>query len=767
MSLTSDLISQFVKITNDNTKTKSETTVYGTMVEVDGTMFVKLDGSEILTPVTATANTKPGERVTVLIKNHTATVTGNLSSPAARLGDVENLEDAAEKITEFEIVLAKKVDTAELNVERGRIDELLSDNVKIRESLTANEADIDNLQATTLTVTEELEAAEANITKLQTDKLDAEIAEATFATIENLDATNLDVHNLEATYGEFASATADRLDAAEADINDLNAVKGTIENLDATYANIDFSNIGKAAIEQFFSKSGIIENVVVGEGTVTGKLVGVTIAGDLIEGNTVVAEKLVIKGEDGLYYKLNTDGVTTEAEQTDYNSLNGSVIRAKSVTADKISVTDLVAFGATIAGLNMTDGTLYSGAKNSVNNTTIGIYMDKHGQIAIGDADNYIKYYTDSNGDRRLEISADSLVFGASKKNVESVIRSETLKVGDGGNLLINGAPTSGDEWILNHGVTYKDGYFAVPAYTPATEGGRGDTVSQNFVNRIPFASAARNLKISCDIRDASGGNQTGKIAFWIRWKNAEGTQNWPSVFLNLDTLTSEWTHFSGVITIPADTRGDGFGIGLYTTSAFDIRCLFLEEVTDLQNVQTDVNSAINAANNTSERLSSAESLIAQLSENISMLVTDGNGTSLMTQTENGWVFSTSDIQKAVNDASENLSSLTDELGDVNSSVDILRQAVADLGVLAEYVKIGTYEDEPCIELGEGDSDFKLLITNTRIMFMEGTGVPAHFTNQSMHIKKAVIEDELQQGGFVWKARSNGNLGLVWKGVTD
>ena len=47
---------------------------------------------------------------------------------------------------------------------------------------------------------------------------------------------------------------------------------------------------------------------------------------------------------------------------------------------------------------------------------------------------------------------------------------------------------------------------------------------------------------------------------------------------------------------------------------------------------------------------------------------------------------------------------------------------------------------------------------------MEGSGVPAYFNNQSMFIKKAVIEEELQQGDFVWKIRSNGNMGLIWKG---
>jgi hypothetical protein len=90
--------------------------------------------------------------------------------------------------------------------------------------------------------------------------------------------------------------------------------------------------------------------------------------------------------------------------------------------------------------------------------------------------------------------------------------------------------------------------------------------------------------------------------------------------------------------------------------------------------------------------------------------------------------------------------------------------SIADLGVIGDYVHIGTYEGEPCIELGESDSNFKLIITNTRIMFMEDSDVPAYINNQSLNIKKAVIEEELRQGNFVWRIRDNGNMGLVWKG---
>ena len=88
MSLSSELISQFVKTTNDKKERKTESTVYGTTVEYNGKMYVRLDGSELLTPVSTTADTINGERVSVTIKNHMATVTGNFSSPAARVDDV-------------------------------------------------------------------------------------------------------------------------------------------------------------------------------------------------------------------------------------------------------------------------------------------------------------------------------------------------------------------------------------------------------------------------------------------------------------------------------------------------------------------------------------------------------------------------------------------------------------------------------------------------------------------------------------------------------
>lgn len=412
MALSHELISQFAKIVKDDKKQSSESTVYGTVVtDGNGNKYVKLDGSDQLTPLTdserpsadsTTASANEGERVSVLIKNHTATVTGNVSSPSVRSEDFKNLDDQVTDIKKFDIVIAERVQANE-----GYIKKLQTDKADVGD-LTAANAKITELETKKASV-EDLNAAKAEITDLKTTKLDAEVANATYATIKNLDATNANLENLDATYGQFQELATNKFTAIDADIKKLDTEKLSATTADAKYATIDFSNIGMAAIQKLFTDSGIIGDLVVSEGHITGKLVGVTIIGDLIEGGTVKADKLVVLGEDGLYYKLNTNGVTTTAEQTEYNSLNGSVITAKSITAEKVKVDDLVAFDATIGGFNITNNSIYSGAKESVTNTTRGIYLDKNGQISFGDADNYIRYYKMSDGTYKLEISADSI----------------------------------------------------------------------------------------------------------------------------------------------------------------------------------------------------------------------------------------------------------------------------------------------------------------------------------------------------------------------
>ena len=407
MSLDKKVIKDFVAAVNKKEETKTPTILTGTVHREGGTVSVKIDGSESLTPVSTVINVEDGERVTVIIENHKAMITGNLSSPAARGNEVEDLK----------VVLADKVSTAELNAITAKVGKIDGDVANFKETttekLTAQDANIKKIDGDVAnfkeTTTEKLSANEANI-----KKIDGDVASFKETTTEKLNANSAAIGSLDSTFANFKDATAEKFKANEASIEDLKTGKLSAKDADLKYANIDFSNIRKTAMEYFYAQSGLVKDVKIGDATITGELVGVTISGDLLEGNTVVADKLVIKGSDGLYYKLNTDGMSVEKEQTDYNSLNGQVIRAKSITATKIDVDDLVAFGATIGGFKIGQDSIYSGVKESVGNTTRGIYMDNDGQFVFGDANQYVKFYKISEGKYKLAIAVEDLFIGSS-----------------------------------------------------------------------------------------------------------------------------------------------------------------------------------------------------------------------------------------------------------------------------------------------------------------------------------------------------------------
>lgn len=260
----------------------------------------------------------------------------------------------------------------------------------------------------------DLEATNANIKKLQAE--DVKIT-------GRLDAAEGSIGNLQA---EDVKITG-RLDAAEGSIKVLDTKKLSAEDADLRYVNIDFSKIDKAWLQEFYAQSGIIKDLVIGDSTVTGHLVGVTISGDLLEGNTVKADKLVVKGEDGLYYKLNIEGGSTVTPQLTkemlQNGLDGSNIIANTITAEKVKVDDLIAFDATIGGFNIASNAIYSGVKSSVDNTTRGMYLGADGQMNFGDSNNYIKYHKDEKtGKYALEIMADHMIFGSTGTNVQDAI---------------------------------------------------------------------------------------------------------------------------------------------------------------------------------------------------------------------------------------------------------------------------------------------------------------------------------------------------------
>lgn len=445
MALSQDLINQFAKLTVKEEKPK-EVTVNGIFKVVNGEEFVQIDGSDILTPVNSTVEAETGERVKVLIKNHTATVTGNISSPSARSKSVQDLKDEVDEQGNTIKQLDNSIE------QQGNSIIQINNNIKQVENdiLQANNAI--NQQGNQITqISNNIEQQENQITQINNDieQKSNEIKQINNTitqqnnTIIQQGNTITQQGNIINQQGNIINEHGNNIETFNSDIKILNSgfkiengvLTGLSEiivneletnSLNAKYANIDFTNINYAAVQKIFSDSGIIKDLIVSEGKITGELVGVTIKGDLIEGNTVKADKLVVKGSDGLFYKLNINALgeaTASSDEKYQNGLDGSVIIAKSITAEKVSVNDLVAFGATIGGFHIGDHSIYSGAKASADNTTRGVYLDDSGQFSIGDSNNFLKYYYDPNTNKyKLDISAASVKFSSSSKTVEETI---------------------------------------------------------------------------------------------------------------------------------------------------------------------------------------------------------------------------------------------------------------------------------------------------------------------------------------------------------
>ena len=164
MNLSNELLTQFAKITNDNKKDKKESTVYGTTVDHNGSIYVRLDGSDLLTPILSTADAKPNERVTVMIKNHTATITGNMTSPAARSGDVVDVTDKVKKLQEDNVVIK---DTLAAN--KADISDLKADNATIKNKLTANSASIEKLKTESMTIATDVAELKSDVAELKNE----------------------------------------------------------------------------------------------------------------------------------------------------------------------------------------------------------------------------------------------------------------------------------------------------------------------------------------------------------------------------------------------------------------------------------------------------------------------------------------------------------------------------------------------------------------------------------------------------------------------
>ena len=142
MSLSNDLISQFIKVTNDTTGKKEKTKTYATVVESNGVMYVQLDGSELITPVDTTNILHEGDRVIVDINDHNAVASGNISNPSVSGVELSQTEDTLriefqEGLENLELYFKDENAKLELKFQNGYeygITRINKDGVKVTQS---------------------------------------------------------------------------------------------------------------------------------------------------------------------------------------------------------------------------------------------------------------------------------------------------------------------------------------------------------------------------------------------------------------------------------------------------------------------------------------------------------------------------------------------------------------------------------------------------------------------------------------------------------
>lgn len=172
-------------------------------------------------------------------------------------------------------------------------------------------------------------------------------------------------------------------------------------------------------------------------------------------------------------------------------------------------------------------------------------------------------------------------------------------------------------------------------------------------------------------------------------------------------------------------------------------------------------------------RVTASESSLEQLANSISSIVRSGEETSLVKQDESGlFYFDIEALQSSADASASSIADIMKAIGDIDpdseetllGKLDGMTETLTALGIKTEYVNVSTYEDEPCIILGETDSTFKLLITNTRIVFLEGSTETTYIKDNTLVTNNVEVKEDIRHGRWAWKNRPNGNLGLVWIG---
>ena len=131
---------------------------------------------------------------------------------------------------------------------------------------------------------------------------------------------------------------------------------------------------------------------------------------DGLGGRMTRAESNITQNADNIELKVDKDGVISSINQS-----------AEQVTIDAGKVN--------IAGLHVTQNSMYSGNKSSLSDTDPGFFLDNSGHVNIGEGNNYIKFYQDTNDNNKwkMTVRADEISFGSGESVTDAIADASTI----------------------------------------------------------------------------------------------------------------------------------------------------------------------------------------------------------------------------------------------------------------------------------------------------------------------------------------------------
>lgn len=313
------------------------------------------------------------------------------------------------------------------------------------------------------------------------------------------------------------------------DVDNLNVDKGSFNEIFAKYIDTDLIKTHTAIVDVLRSQQIITQEISASTGKFTDYLTGVHIKGDVIEGNTIVADKLVLRGsKDSLMYQMNNlgdlDVTKLTNDQLKQNLIDGTIIVAKSITSKQINVddiivnaslrvnqglqvgvdgktliTDLTALTGKVAGWNLTEETEDTGTVDEY-----GVPVKRHlkGSLWYGTGENAGKLYL---GEKPMDGNVYIGTDGISMSNKFQFNMST-------GKLVVRG-DIYADNGVFN-GVVYANaGTFAgeLKAAT-GTFAGELSAATGTFSGKLSAASGSFTGDVTANTLTA---NNSGSIAGW------------------------------------------------------------------------------------------------------------------------------------------------------------------------------------------------------------------------------------------------------------